>query len=135
MDETTQKALNEFVQQIISAAQTGAQWTVEQAPLVVQEWLRWQMAEAILSSVGSLLILGGLWFVALKSVPHLVYAWAASYCKEDDRDGAKLLGACISIIISFMVVSIVTFPNILTAFKVWISPRVIVLEKFSELIK
>lgn len=122
MDETTQKALNEFVQQIISVAQTGAQWTTEQAPLVVQEWLQWQLTEALL--------LGCL------GVVMLVFAPAAAYRAYRWLDETEGLGIIAGVVALFsMVLGVILSSQFLLALKVYVAPRVVVLEKFAELVK
>lgn len=124
MDETTQKALNEFVQQVISAAQTGAQWTAEQAPLVVQEWLQWQLTEALL--------LGCLGVVVLVFAAAAAYR-AARWSGDYETEGLAVITGVVAAI--SIAAGATLSSHFLVALKVYVAPRVVVLEKFAELVK
>lgn len=125
MDETTQKALNEFVQQVISAAQTGAQWTAEQAPLVVQEWLRWQLIEALLLGCLGVVVL-----VFAAAAAYCAYRWSCDY----ETEGLGIIAGAVAAIL-IAVGATLSSHFLLVALKVYVAPRVVVLEKFAELVK
>lgn len=124
MTDETKRALEAFVLQIIDAAKSGAQWTAEQTPLLVQEWLRWQLAENVIHL-----------FFAFIGVIFTVW-WlkrAKKFLEEDNPIGfigggvAALFGAmCGVAIIPVAIESII---------KILVAPRVVVFEKFIELIK
>ena len=121
MDETTKQALNTFVQQMIVAAQDSAKWTADQAPLVVQEWLRWQLAQSVVVA---------LWFLgAAIALAVLSRRWF----KNDNIWPETPL----PLFSSFMAVGafLLAMGNTLDALKVWLAPRVVVLEQFISLVK
>lgn len=124
MSDDTRAALEQFVQQMLRAAEQGATWTVEQAPLVVQEWLRWQLIEALfLGCLG----VGVLVFAA--AAAYRAYRWSGDY-------GTEGLGIAAGIVALFsMVLGVVMSSQFLLALKVYVAPRVVVLEKFAELLK
>ena len=124
MDEITKKALEEFVQKMLSAVEQGATFTAEQAPLVVQEWLRWQMVEALVIATILLILSVG---------SSLFSRWCWSNKRKDPtRDwefgSVFLIGAAIG----FALFSLVVY---MEALKIYLAPRVVVLEKFVDLLK
>lgn len=119
MDEATKKALNEFVQTIIAAAQSGAQWTVEQTPILVQEWLTWQ------------LVMWLLWMLIWATPLVLsIVTWKRTLKYSEDADFPIIVLNGLGLVFFFPM--LVCFGE---ALKVLIAPRVVVLEKFMELLK
>lgn len=51
MDETTKKALNDFILEVIEGARTATNFAIEQTPLLVQEWIHWHISLAIFTFV------------------------------------------------------------------------------------
>lgn len=142
MDETTKQALNDFVKKIIDAAQSGAAWSVEQAPLIVQEWLQWVFwSNAINAAIYVLIILfsflvyvvglrKGLQYAEAQKKPLAYGAWDWEFFSY--MWGG--IGAVVVAPISFcLLVSI--WSHALLAIKVAVAPRVMVIEKISELLK
>lgn len=124
MSDPTKQALEQFVLQIIEAAKSGAEWTSIQTPLLVQEWLRWQLAEASIH-----LLLG---VVAL-----VVALWATRRAYRADWDlgpsvdnlGMAFLGG-----MGFFLSPKIIVNGLIIA-KVLVAPRVVVFEKFMDLLK
>lgn len=122
MDEATKKALNEFVQQMITAAQTGAQWTADQAPLLVQEWLRWQLVSSILYAMVLILIGAVLLYATVKMI-------RGGKDKDYYMPGPLFTG------IGAVFVFVPAFGHIMQAVKVYVAPRVVVIEQFIHLVR
>jgi hypothetical protein len=118
MTDETKKALEAFVLQMIDAAKSGASWTAEQAPILVQEWLRWQLVEAIIIIVT--LTIGSVLFGAI----------AKHYWHDIDDNPVPFFALLAGIILW-----VPLFFNILALAKVLVAPRVVVFEKFMELVK
>lgn|SRR3990167_2475004 len=124
MNETTQQALEQFVQKMLTAVEQGASWTAEQAPLVVQEWLRWQMVEAASRA-------------ALMVVLCVVFGWLSRRCLAKMREHSLdpwEVPAGLAAVVS-LVSGVLAGVAALDALKVYLAPRVVVLEKFVDLIK
>lgn len=126
MDEATKQAIGAFVQKMLAAAENGANWTAEQAPLVVQEWLLWQMVEA------------GIWALA-GLISGCVAVWLTYWMvpKWDKWDRtcnpmAFMAPAGVAICGIFAIVGITAISSLL---KLWLAPRVVILEKFADLVK
>lgn len=131
MTPETQKALEAFVIQIMDTAKSGAAWTAEQTPLLVQEWLQWQLAEATISLIIFYI------FAALLAV----FAVISQRKHQAGIDSPKYYDGswAVGIILGwsgagavFFITSVTLIPAIV---KVWIAPRVIVFEKFMEILK
>lgn len=128
MDEATKQALGEFVQKMLSAVERSADWTSQQAPLVVQEWLRWQMAEALLWAAFQIA-------VAI-TIPLMVHRIILAITEGDKyaASGARI-GRMVASGITLVVFGIPATFNLLVALQVYLAPRVVVLEKFAQLVK
>lgn len=125
MSDETRKALEQFALQIVDAAKAGGQWTTEQAPLLVQEWLRWQLAEAVIFMV---------MFTSIATALGLF----SKYCWKQYEEGYHYNDWNISgtfLAIGCGVFALLTFVPLLQVVKVLVAPRVVVLEKFMELVR
>lgn len=127
MDETTKQALGEFVEKMLKAAESGATWTAEQAPLVVQEWLRWKMAEAVVTA--SVLVV-----VFCVGIVAAVASWRnwSDWCADDDL---LHIIATAAVAVAGIIAGANSVWWIMLALKVWLAPRVVILEKFADLVK
>lgn len=121
MSEETKKALEAFVLQVIDAARTGAQWTSDQAPLLVQEWLTWQAADSIIWIVLGLILLG-ISFAFFRKIKA-----AVAGTSDDGCQWFMLLPGSVGFVFAVA--------NTLDLVKVLVAPRLVVFEKFVELIK
>jgi len=124
MNDATKQALEQFVTKMLSAAEQGASWTADQAPLLVQEWLRWQLVN---SALWALVFVAITTLIAIRMLP-----WAK---RGEERDEFEFGAAWVS----YSVVQLLTFIAaavwVESLLKVLIAPRVVVLEKFADLIK
>jgi hypothetical protein len=135
MTDATKQALEAFVLQIVEAAKTGASWTAEQTPILVQEWLRWQLAESVIWLVIPLFIIIIILSFGWKIIPALVRANAYESSRDEDYTIAQTVGGIISSVIACIIMLVGVFPAIMQLTKVLVAPRVVVFEKFVELIK
>jgi hypothetical protein len=119
MNEQTKQALSDFVQKMIAAAEQGAAFTAEQTPLLVQEWLRWQLVEA---SFWAVICIGA----AVLSIAYWKKMWRLS---EDE--GFPYIA--VNAIGSFSTVPGLVYT--IYALKVWVAPRVVVFEEFLKILK
>ena len=136
MDEATKQAMNTFVQQMIAAAQNSAQWTADQAPLLVQEWLRWQLYSSVfwavfgvgLISIGALVIrTSRSWYLAEE---------AENKTRHYSSDPLPYVAAGVVCGVAPLALGlVVAFVNLSMILKVIIAPRVVVLEKLMTLVK
>ena len=126
MNETTQQALEQFVQKMLTAAEQGGSWTAEQAPLVVQEWLRWQMV----SAAGAAAIL-----LALCGVAAGLSRYCVVLARRDPREAEVNWSIAAMTAVIAVIIGLFSLIPIWRGIKVYIAPRVVVLEKFADLIK
>jgi hypothetical protein len=131
MDEATKNALNEFVQQAISATKAAGQWSAEQAPLLVQEWLSWQLAESAAWMVLALLAVVpcalGLRMLRAK---HAECAASKDWSVRLDTLDYNIASALVAIMVAGLVFA--AFVNALHAVKVIVAPRVVVVEQLGR---
>lgn len=107
---------------IIDAAKTGASWSADQVPALVQEWLRWQLTESAV--VATALITLGL------ILTRVTYKYSVRKDWESFMPLQLFTGVAV---VCFLGIGI--FDYALTALKVLIAPRVVVLEQFIQLVK
>jgi hypothetical protein len=121
MDEATKQALNAFVQKMIASAEQAGSFAVEQTPLLVQEWLRWQLWESVLIAVAAFVVA----VVLAVITRRLLYRddW-------DDFMPFQILAG-----IGAVIASGVAFQHAALALKVFVAPRVVILEKFMDLVR
>lgn len=131
MNPATLDAFHQFVQQVVSGAQNAATWTVGQAPLVVQEWLQWQQYQALMLIAFSLLgVLLGVGFARNRLLAMRARIAAERYVDTDGYIAGIVLGLVLSAASALELMTV-----LLTLVKVIVAPRVVVLEKFVDLIK
>lgn len=117
MNDETKAQLNAFVQKILDYASKGADFSAEQVPLLVQEWLKWQAAEAAVMLIVFFIIFVG-FVIATKKM------WAEKYLPAQ---GLTMIGA--------VIVGVRMIYHLLILVKVMIAPRVVIVEKFAEWLK
>lgn len=131
MSDELKTALTVFVQQIIAAAKDGASWTAEQAPMVVQEWLRWQVVSgftvAAVTTVMTVICLRVAWGI---------HRWVRDGERRpyDDRE-LTYIPAAVLVVAGVLAWFEAALPALMDATKALIAPRVVVLERFMELLK
>lgn len=123
MGPELQAQFAEFVKLIIDAAQSGAAWTAAQAPTLVQEWLQWIFYAAILKTTLATL------FLIVPGI--LLIIWVT---KQDFLDDGEAFATFLGIIL-FVIGGMIAVPNTFTAIKVKTAPRVVVVERFIELVR
>lgn len=124
MDDKTKEAFNSFAQQIITAASNGAAWTLEQAPSLVQEWLRWYATERV-------------FFIALFLIIFLLPAWLIyRYILSVKRSGDYIDEEFIMFPLALTAAGFLgTLYQVYFLIKVLIAPRLVVMEELIDLIK
>lgn len=124
MDEQTQQALSAFVQKAIEATEKAGDFAVEQAPLVVQEYI----ARAILYGVRDALIGAVLLTVGLVLLPR---GWrlANAYATE----GAGVFMLIVSVAMT-VIGSAGLYLGASLALSVYVAPRVYILEQLKGLL-
>ena len=132
MSDELKTALTAFVQQIIAAAKDGASWTAEQSPMVVQEWLRWQIVSGFTIAAVTTVMTAICLRVAWK-----IHRWVQDEKSDPYNDDNMLayIPAAALVIICVVTWFEATAPALMSATKALIAPRVVVLERFMELLK
>lgn len=126
MNEQVKQQLIQWVQSVTEAARSAEQWSAEQVPLLVQEWLRWQLIEALFIALTLLATTGVVWFASHRICQAI---------RKTNSD--PFIPDLVTTVTGFITIPLVgaVVNQILAALKVWLAPRVVVLEKFADLIK
>lgn len=122
INEEIKQKMVEYLQTFEAGVKKAGEFSAEQAPLVVQEFLAWEFWGNAIPAVLVLLIM----LTALVST-------AVIWKKSDDIDWRMGSGLITGLSVLFL-----TIPFSITASqacKVAIAPRIVVLEKISELVK
>lgn len=120
-EEVKQKMI-EYLQTFEQGVKRAGEFSAEQAPMVVQEFLAWEFWGNAIPAVLVLLIM-------LTAVISTAVIWK----KSDDIDWRMGSG-----VVTVLAVVFLTIPFSITASqacKVAIAPRIVVLEKISELVR
>lgn len=133
MNEQLQNTINSILQKAIEAATNGAEFLKGEIPEVVQQLLTWKMTEAMLNIGISLLV------YAITAI--ILYKWWKSFrirhrerCCHTGEDGALWAITCILGIVEFIVFLVFTCGNAFDMLKIWIAPKVYLLEYATRLI-
>ena len=120
MNEATKQAIEQFIQKILAGAEAAGNFTTEQTPLLVQEWLRWQIVDSAFWLVVGLVILA----VSLLT-------WKRSWKISFDEDIPLIVANFTGVLLG----SLMTVTNTFDLIKVLVAPRVVLLEKFADLVR
>ncbi len=125
IDEELKKKMVEYLNQLESGLKSAKDFSSEQVPLLVQEYLNW----LFWSSIGMSIIC-----VAIFTVIYMISRKCHSLlCPE--REAAERFLLCVFGGLLLSIVSVFFVAGIHDAAKVKIAPRVVILEKVSDLIK
>lgn len=114
------KHADELLQYLQVGMKDGVDFAKQQVPLIIQEYLKWGMAEAILYMFVCLLI----------SVVLFTYATKRKRPWNGDRDPSPYLA-----VTAGLIAFIPFFVNAFTLVQIWIAPRVYLIEQFTKLVK
>ena len=125
MNEEIQQRITKYLDAIEASAQGAGDFVSEQAPMVAQEYLAWVFWSSALGAVG-LLVAGcsGLVFGFLFLKRFLI--------DKDFMDHPELTLTIVPVVLSCLAVGF-GFKNASTFLKVTVAPRIVLLEKVSEL--
>jgi hypothetical protein len=122
INEEIKTKMVEYLQTFEAGVKKAGEFSAEQAPLVVQEFLAWEIARNGLFAV----VLGA----ALFGVLAVAYRLQS---KTDDLELKFLIWLCSSVpLVAFAIGFGICAEN---AGKAYLAPRIVVLEKISELVK
>lgn len=117
--------LKEVLDDILSGIKQAGDFVLEQAPMVVQEFIRW---EIISNAIGGILLI-----VGTSLLTYLVIRKIEKGIKDNEIEE--------EIRVFYLFILLVLFPIFLgiemsmDSVKAYVAPRVVVLEKFSNLLK
>lgn len=125
MDEELKQRLTKYLDTLEDSLAKGADWTAEQAPLIVQEYLAW---EFWIHTIGG--VLCGVGIVISLIMLVLGIKKLAADSLSNAGFSLVLVSSCL-LVLSFVGVC----ANSHDALKVSIAPRVVILEKVQEFVK
>ena len=102
------------------ANQAGA-WALEQAPLLAQEFIRWEITAGVLLAV-----------LGLAGMLLALFCWIGAYYSRDNEGGFGWF--VIGTLVGLMSLIPMT-QGIAQATKAYVAPRVVIVEKIHELVK
>lgn len=123
MNEETKTILNQFLSSLMEGLNKAGAFVTEQLPLVLQEYITWEIASSIVWLVP--------WTLAAIGCVKL-WKWLLSIDDDDadDKELAFLIAAVPSIIAFGAVIY-----NVLDMCKAIFAPRVYLIEELSKLVK
>jgi hypothetical protein len=124
MDEQTKQALNDFIQKAITAADSTAQFAIEQAPLLVQEYL----ARAIFRGIFDVLL-----GVVLAALAVAAIRLSVTWGKDYETEGLAVISGVVGLVASIGS-AVLFFGGLYDALSVYIAPRVYVMEQLRGLL-
>jgi hypothetical protein len=122
----TRDIINSFLTELLEFSKDAGAFAKEQVPLVLQEYVKWGIAEGLMIFFGCSLYIIGFAYGAKR--------WAIDAHRGDD-DLAAFLYLMIGGILSLMAFVGALVDGILPAIKAIVAPRVYLIEKLSDLIK
>ena len=125
MNEELQQRLKKYMDFIESSVKETGDFVIEQSPLVIQEFLSWYFYSHLFFLIVSVVF--GLIFISIA-----FYALKGPIINDnDDVDIIATIAVCIFSIISILSI----LYNSYNLIKVTVAPRLVILEKISELIQ
>jgi hypothetical protein len=125
MDEQLKTKLIGYLDTIESKVQAGHEFVAAEAPLAVQEWLRWMAVES-----GVYAVLCMITAVLCQWLVRKFYRDANKL--PEDQQMPYFFGICVCLIFGLISVPVAIESSVRCA-KVIIAPRVVVIEKVAEL--
>lgn len=137
MDEKLKEQGIAYLSKMLNQLEKGTDFVVEQTPLVVQEYLTWSLWESVILSVFLIIPIFVGWVVY-----H--YWWKAakewdlpSYSCGFDQ-GTRTVSRVVAIVINWaatIILSINSIMYVLQAVKIWLAPRVFLIEQLAQFVK
>ena len=134
MDDKMQAYMGEFMEFVKAQASDGITFARAQAPLVVQEYLRYEFQSSIVAA-----ILYGVIVLLMVILACWVVRTAVRKARSDDCEDGETVCWAAGSLIAIVVATIVFFAigdqaisNAFWAWKVKVEPRVVVLDKASK---
>ncbi len=123
MNEQIKQEILKYLQTFAGAVEKSANFSAEQAPLVVQEFIRWE-------------IFGGLFvFVVCSVIVFFILKTGIRIIKlQGDDNEAKMFFAFVTLVIGIFPL-LMGLCNLSSNLKALVAPRVVIIEKISELTK
>lgn len=132
MDQELKNQLMKYLEKAESAADSAGNFVLEQAPDVIRQFLAWEFYSAVFFIVLSLLFM-------IPLIWNLL--WSIKVWKDSEKEGFNGTDSgliAIWIALSFMSIFIPIIPiscNAYYATKVYVAPKVVLMEKAAELVK
>lgn len=121
--ENLQETLLTYLSQMVEAAKDGVNWTVDQVPLVVQEYLTWMFTMNVIVACIFLVVACGLGYFARR-----LYLWG-----QDECDDAVIVSVIIGVLgVGGCMAGFIY--NGLNAVKIKVAPRVVIIEKAADIL-
>ena len=134
MTNQLEKILLNALEKTQGAVGKAVDFAFEQAPLVVNELLRYKFIESIIYAASGLIgVLAGAWWL------RKVYKNWSRWNENDDSGGGAVIGcigsAIAALIIGSVCLGVVVVPRALEAVKIGVAPRVYLIEYTADLVK
>lgn len=123
--------LKQYLEEFVHTLKQGGEFALEQLPIFIHEYLMWGFWESVILSI--LLLLSS---VCLFKISWYLGKRAYNYESSgifDDGELPFIMGSAISGVLSVMSL-LFAIPNILTAIKISVAPRVYLIENLMNLI-
>jgi hypothetical protein len=136
MNEQLKEQLVKFLGAILTGIEKGADFAIEQAPLVVQEYVAWQrVTTTVWLILGIIGLAAALRVFFWRTLPGFQGLW------DKDRNGYVPDAAYVPYIVQSIICAILAFvtpfmigDNITPCLKAWFAPRILVIEWIKSLL-
>lgn len=128
MNEATQAALTELLQKVLKGIDTAASFSAEQLPAVIQELLMWNLVSSLLIQIVSVI------YIVLFCIyfPKVV-TYGTSYECQGAHEPMCFFGCVAAVIMA--IVALLDFFSNFDWIKIWIAPKLYLLDYTAVLIK
>lgn len=136
MKEEIMGQVNVLLKEMVELLKQGKQFAEEEIPLVLQEFLTWELTSSIMW-----VVIGIILFLVARYLPH---TWLDKEQKREDDDKffnrycPKSMASCVAARVFFIILGIIstciTISNLFTTIKIIIAPRVYLIEWANSLI-
>jgi hypothetical protein len=138
MNEQLKEQLVKFLGAILTGIEKGADFAIEQAPLVVQEYVAWQrVTTTVWLLVGAILIVAALRVTFWRALPAILELCRQAREKHNSVPESAYVPHGVALALSgvgFIVGAIATAENLTYCLKAWFAPRILVIEWIKSLL-
>jgi len=129
MNEKAKEILAQMLQRVLDGVDTVSEFAAQEVPIVVEQLLMWHMVESLMLCFGALLLLIG-WSLITRKFYYGENAWAKISYDSFDEDGV-MAHVVFTVVVGYIFIILLDVDWL----KIWIAPKLYLLEYGASLIK